>query len=199
MSGAKNRIFASFAVLIHRKLLHLRDWEWVYHRMTIAVASEIGCLWHCERTQSHKNESLWVKIRRFCIPFDGIFCTECWGLGASSKNWFQKGRSNGRSKRNLSEIPSIISGKVTAWYSLRQLLFGSFLFFVRVCSATWQLKRSNCGSAWRERCFVCARRGRRVLESSYVGTLPWTKLPGSWWPCTLTSSPASLRRPRETA
>ena len=52
----------------------------------------------------------------------------------------------------------------------------------------------------RERsCFSCGRRGRRVLEFSYVGTLPWTtELPGSWWPCTLTSSPASLRSPRET-
>ena len=52
----------------------------------------------------------------------------------------------------------------------------------------------------RERsCFSCGRRGRRVLEFSCVGTLPsWTKLSGSWWPCTLTSSPASLRSPRET-
>ena len=51
----------------------------------------------------------------------------------------------------------------------------------------------------RERsCFSCCRRGRRVLEFSFVGTLPWTKLPGSSWPCTLTSSPASLRSPRET-
>ena len=51
----------------------------------------------------------------------------------------------------------------------------------------------------RERsCFSCGRRGRRVLEFFYVGTLPWTKLPGSWWPCTLTSSPASLRSPQET-
>ena len=62
----------------------------------------------------------WIKlIGRFCIPFDGIFWTECWGLGASSENWFRNGRSNGRSKRNLSEIPSIIFGKVTAWYSGR--------------------------------------------------------------------------------
>ena len=29
---------------------------------------------------------------------------------------------------------------------LRQLLFGSFLFLFRVCSATWLLKGSNCGS-----------------------------------------------------
>ena len=58
-------------------------------------------------------------LGRFCIPFDGIFWTECWGLGASSENWFRNGRSNGRSKRNLSEIPSIIFGKVTAWYSGR--------------------------------------------------------------------------------
>ena len=58
-------------------------------------------------------------IARFCIPFDGIFWTECWGLGVSSENWFRNGRSNGRSKRNLSKIPSIISGKVTAWYSGR--------------------------------------------------------------------------------
>ena len=58
-------------------------------------------------------------LGRFCIPFDGIFWTECWDLGASSENWFRNGRSNGRSKRNLSEIPSIIFGKVTAWYSGR--------------------------------------------------------------------------------
>ena len=55
----------------------------------------------------------------------------------------------------------------------------------------------------RERsCFSCGRRGRSsegsVLEFFYVGTLPWTKLPVSWWPCTLTSSPASLRSPQET-
>ena len=41
------------------------------------------------------------------------FWTECWGLGASSENWFRNGRSNGRSKRNLSKIPSIISGKLS--------------------------------------------------------------------------------------
>ena len=51
----------------------------------------------------------------------------------------------------------------------------------------------------RERSYFSSdRRGRRVLEFSYVGTLLWTKLPGSWWPCTLTSSPAFLRSPRET-
>ena len=59
------------------------------------------------------------KLGTFCIPFDGIFWTECWRLGASSENWFRNGRSNGRSKRNLSEIPSIIFGKFTAWYSGR--------------------------------------------------------------------------------
>ena len=30
-----------------------------------------------------------VTFGRFCISFDGIFWTECWGLGASFENWFQ--------------------------------------------------------------------------------------------------------------
>ena len=47
----------------------------------------------------------------------------------------------------------------------------------------------------RERsCFSCGRRGRRVLEFSYVGTQPWTKLPGSLWPCTLPDPFAGLSK-----
>ena len=39
-----------------------RDCEWVYHRMTIALACENGYSWRCEWTQSHKNKNVQVKI-----------------------------------------------------------------------------------------------------------------------------------------
>ena len=75
---------------------------------------------------------------------------ECRDLGAGSENRFRNGRSNVGSKRNLSKTPSIFSVKATAWNSLTQPLFGSFLFLFRVCSATWLLKGSDCGSTKRE-------------------------------------------------
>ena len=61
----------------------LRDCEWVYHRMTIAFASENGDSWQCEWTHSHKNRNLRVKIATHGIAnklnrmMSTVACLEC--------------------------------------------------------------------------------------------------------------------------
>ena len=97
---------------------------------------------------------------RFCILFFGMFWTECWGLGASFRNWFRNSRSNGIRAKFCNHFRKDCNSSCSAL-----LLFFFFFFFDKSVAAN--KGGNNSGSIWSMTCSSCAR--WRVVECSNVG------------------------------